>query len=489
MNEIRLHKLISLWLDGAIEDADLKSLTDTLRENETARHIYLAVMSVNAELQNTLDGKRYLDRLISGEEAQKEDSALKLTESGFNDDNSSQKNSRLTWGFLAVVAASLLIGYGLWIPQGGVNGNLAQLGEEEQATSPDSLSIGFLTNVIPSSEKCHWYVEHAQRREARSYRSGDIIRVIQGRLELHYASGIQVQLESPAAYQLISPMKARMLLGRLTAEVSESGKGFSVYTPRATVVDLGTRFGVEVNDDGATDVIVFKGEVDVESYAQNAEESTAQRLQMGEAVRFDAGGTASRIVYINNRSFTQSLPNDPPSPVIIAEVRDNIERTSSVRNYYEIVHEGMQEDALAFVDREAHQWNGLDEKGIPDYLLGADYVKTFNSDKFNKDIAVSVKLAVPSRLYILFDDRLPVPEWLQNGFRDTGDNIGMDTGPYFTNGQWHNKTPPGVGPGESVEDTLSVWVKEVAEPGTVYLGSTEAPKSEPNMYGIVAARL
>jgi hypothetical protein len=170
---------------------------------------------------------------------------------------------------------------------------------------------------------------------------------------------------------------------------------------------------------------------------------------------------------------------------VISEVHDNIERMSTL-NYYEIVHQGMREDALAFVDREAHQWNGVDATGMPAYLVGGDYVKTFNNDKFNHEIRVAVKLAVPAHLYVLFDNRLPIPRWLQEGFRDTGDDIGLDTGPFFSKGAWQNKTPPGVGPGVSVEDTFSVWVKVVPEPGTVFLGSTEAPVLEPNMYGIVA---
>jgi hypothetical protein len=149
----------------------------------------------------------------------------------------------------------------------------------------------------------------------------------------------------------------------------------------------------------------------------------------------------------------------------------------------------MREDARAFVDRIAHEYNGVDERGMPGYLIGGDYVKTFNNDKVNHDIRIEVTVAVPARLFILLDDRLEPPEWLRDGFQNTGDKIGVDVGPFFSKGQWHNKTPPGVGPGMSVEDTLSVWVREVTAAGVVRLGATEAPESGPNMYGIVAVPL
>ena len=175
-------------------------------------------------------------------------------------------------------------------------------------------------------------------------------------------------------------------------------------------------------------------------------------------------------------------------PPLITAVRDNIQRNTSW-NYYEIVHSGMREDARAYVDRKAHEWNGIKEQGMPPYLIGGDYVKMFNNDKVVRTIEVQVTVDRPSRLFILFDDRLPIPAWLQKSFRDTGDNIGMDVGPFVTKGHRHTHAQPGVGPGASVDDILSVWVRDIKTPGTVVLGSTEAPVEGPNMYGIVAVPL
>ncbi len=470
MDEVRLRRLISLWVDEAIDSDEMSALAETLKESEQARRIYLVAMGINAELHNSATGQRYLDQVMISDKT-----TIPILSP------SRKSPSLLRWGSLAL-AASLLVASVIW--------GTTRLLEHDVAFQPlnqGTESVEIRAEVVNRSEDCRWYVEHAERNGGQSFRSSDILRVTQGKLEIRYANGVKVFLEAPAAYQLISEMKSRMLLGQLTAEVSELGKGFSVITPRATVIDLGTKFSVNVNDDGATDVVVFKGEVDVDYRADNIEDSKAQRLQMGEAVRLDAAGTASRIVSITNHAFSESK-GESQRPVIIAQVRDNIDRMSSL-NYYEIVHQGMCEDALAFVDREAHQWNGVDESGMPPYLIGGDYVKMFNNDKFNHEIRVNVKLTFPANLYVLFDNRLPVPEWLRNGFRDTGDDIGMDAGPFFSKGARHNETPPGIGPGLSVEDTFSVWVKEVSVPGNIYLGSTEAPELEPNMYGIVAVPL
>jgi len=330
--------------------------------------------------------------------------------------------------------------------------------------------------------------------QAKSYRfrPGDVIGVTSGKLNLLYSHGSTVVLHSPAAYQLISDKKALLLGGCLTASVPEAGIGFSVITPRATVVDLGTDFGVEVNNDSTTDVVVFKGKVDVVYHDQRID---SQRLHIGEGVHLDATGTASRIVSIANSTYSiQPLP-EPSRPVVITEVRDNIERDSSL-HYYEIVHGGMGEDVLTYVDRR-HEYNGITQEGIPSYLVGGDYVKTFNSDKVNRDIRLNVILAAPARLYILFDDRLTTPVWLRDGFRDTGDDIGMERGDSFIDGERHyGKAVLNVGPGNGVDDIYSVWVRDVPHPGVVALGSLSLSEAEVelkalgfSMYGIVAIPL
>lgn len=470
MSEVKIQKMISSWLDGAISLEEKSELEQLLQADPNARRIYLQQMSVHAELCSLEAANEYFDSINRSNGKQVEQVTPAAKKQTFS--------SRNMWPL--AMAVGLLLAIGLW--QGVVRwqGTPAQTVAE----------LRILDSVQPVSDDCAWYVEQAKREHVDSYIAGDVIRVTKGKLELRYRHGTKVVLHAPAAYELLSKMKARMVLGRLTATVTEAAKGFSVVTPRATVIDLGTQFGVEVNSDTSTDVVVFKGEVDVD-YSDQTDKVSAQRLRMGEAVHLDAIGTASRIVSVNGRSYSDDDLESLSRPAVISEVHDNIERNSSMMSYYEIVHQGMREDALAFVDRVAHEWNGIDASGMPAYLLGADYVKTFNSDKFNQDIEVNVKLDIPCKLYVLFDDRLPTPAWLERDFEDTGDDIGLDNGPFKTVGKkgWHNKGPSGVGAGESVEDTLSVWVKVVSEPGVVFLGSTEAPKSEPNMYGIVAAPL
>ena len=60
------------------------------------------------------------------------------------------------------------------------------------------------------------------------------------------------------------------------------------------------------------------------------------------------------------------------------------------------------------------------------FLVGGDYVMTFNEDKTVTELELTVELAQPANLYILIDNRVPPPEWLTRDFIDTNADVGLD---------------------------------------------------------------
>jgi hypothetical protein len=405
------------------------------------------------------------------------------------EDEAKQKRSRSRFRPLtiaAALAASLALAMILGIPA-----NPPMPIQSEQARLEAAVPPAVLAEVVLETTDCEWSLDHHTDAPRGAIRSGDMIRVAKGKMRLNYSNGVVLTLHGPALFEVISDMRGRALLGRLTAKIAKGAEGFSVLTPRATVIDLGTELGIEVDDAGATDVVVFEGSVDLNYRLQDGGAELQRRLFTGEAMRLDPYGTISRIVSISNQRFSDDLltsVSESPQEAIISSVRDNIQRETAW-NYYEIVRGGMGEDARAYVDRQSHEWNGLDESGMPAYLIGGDYVKTFNNDKCRKDIEIIVTIDAPCKMYILLDDRISPPQWLRDSFRDTGDKIGIDGGPWIYNGVLSQGVTAGVGPGVSVDDKLSVWVRTVESPGPVRLGATETPHDDLNMYGIVAVPL
>jgi hypothetical protein len=174
---------------------------------------------------------------------------------------------------------------------------------------------------------------------------------------------------------------------------------------------------------------------------------------------------------------------------VIVSVTDNL-KSSDTAKYYRVVARGFREDCQAYVDRQ-HQWNGLDDRGIPPFLSRGDYVMTFNDDKTQHNLRIAVELAQPSRLYLLIDDRAELPSWLTGEFTDTGWDVGFDEG--FADVE---AVETAVGAGRSIDQVFSVWSQDVTTASTVLLGSLqqEETASPPRevlraMYGIVATPL
>ena len=130
--------------------------------------------------------------------------------------------------------------------------------------------------------------------------------------------------------------------------------------------------------------------------------------------------------------------------------------------------------------------------GLPKFLWGGDYVKTFNNDKYTSDLELFVTVDHPCKLYILIDDRVAPPAWLKTAIHKIpGMDIGFDVGPFhrIEDRVLVEDRQPGVGPGVLVDETFSIWECDFDKPQVVHLGSIEADHRYVNMYGIVAVPL
>jgi ferric-dicitrate binding protein FerR (iron transport regulator) len=309
------------------------------------------------------------------------------------------------------------------------------------------------------------------------------IRCASGVLKLAFDCGAVATLEGQTDLRLLSGTQLQVIRGRITTRVESPLKGFSIETPSTLVVDQGTEFGVEVDSSGQTAVIVFEGLVDLSRAKSTSDPTLIKRLSRGEGMRVGRTGHLSRVVAVNRRSGGDewSTKRSSSQTELIRSVSDNIRGLDSSK-YYQIVPHGLEDDQPAYVDRP-HQWNGLDSRGIPEFLRGADYIKTFNDDKWTKNLEISVELGGAATLYVLFDDREETPAWLSSRFIDTGVNIGLDEA------QWHPATGPGVidkGAGRSIDNIFSIWKCELDRAGSIQLGGISAGVAGRAMYGIAA---
>ena len=148
-----------------------------------------------------------------------------------------------------------------------------------------------------------------------------------GRGRTGVPGGARVCIEGPAEFAPRSGGRVELNCGRLVAYVPAQARGFTVNTPTAEVIDLGTEFGVEVNRQGRTDLVVIKGQVEVKPVAKDAAPARrGQRVVAGQAVRVAADDRTPTPVEFNPAKF--------------AAVRETIAATSVAKETNESFGQG-----------------------------------------------------------------------------------------------------------------------------------------------------
>lgn len=456
--------------EGSLTAEQSDELSELLGASDAARDEYWRLVAVHSELQWELGGKR-------GPEPGSETPMVAAAEAVAAIERAEASASRRAGvrglGWFALAACLMLSGaLGLWSagPREGAEATVA------------SRPIGQIVPLVASSS---WSCGRPGA-DNTTLVAGDTLCLDEGAVDLRLDTDTVAMLEAPAIVQAISADRFRLIRGGLKVEVADGAEGFTVETESAEVIDLGTVFSVSVAS-GATDLVVFDGEVDL--MVANSPDRTGEgpkRFTAGEAVQVSKNGTLSRIVQVR-----QSRGDDP----VITSVRDDSVREDFWR-FYEIVPGGMQEDAAAFVDRP-HQWNGPRGRRLPEYLLDGDYVKTFNDDKVARDLEIELALSQPAVLYVLLDTRVSPPGWLLADFEETGDRVGVDEA-HVPHASASSKTRDlASGPGASIDRLHSVWKREFPQGGVVTLGpngdltddSLSGVEALANMYGIVAVPL
>jgi hypothetical protein len=145
--------------------------------------------------------------------------------------------------------------------------------------------------------------------------AGRKISIEQGIAQIKFESGAAIVVQGPAAIELRSANSVALRSGSLTADVPAAARGFEVYTPHATVVDLGTRFGVAC-ETKQTEVEVFSGIVLLRPDAGAANRPQELRLAAHEAARITgtpgAGPMQMAPIAAGSRNFVQSVDDCYP---------------------------------------------------------------------------------------------------------------------------------------------------------------------------------
>ncbi len=131
-----------------------------------------------------------------------------------------------------------------------------------------------------------------------------------GVIKIEFDYGAEVVIEGPSEFVLEAADGLTLRSGRLHAYVPGRSKGFSVDTPMASIIDLGTEFAVKVDFDGASEVHMFKGKASLIPGAKGEASGNSQILTVDQARRVDSAGTVNEIA-VRENDFVRDIDSQP----------------------------------------------------------------------------------------------------------------------------------------------------------------------------------
>ena len=153
------------------------------------------------------------------------------------------------------------------------------------------MSVGSSQESVPTARLvemtgCFWESQSLQVGD--TLQEGHRILLKSGLLKIAFTGRAEVILEGPVDFTVISEKSAELRYGRVSANVFDAGKGFTIDAPGMRVLDLGTQFGFNVENDGQGEVHVFKGEVEVKLKEKDGRASHSRLLTTHRAAALDS---------------------------------------------------------------------------------------------------------------------------------------------------------------------------------------------------------
>jgi hypothetical protein len=494
---------------GEASPEDLQRVTRAIRENPNLRDAMLDALAMDAMLREYHDC-RQVDPSIVDPKLLDTSPEESIVPRSFQPNPSLSSWPRLVPWFAtaAILAASLMLGWRWLVPAN------PQLTSQRTGSIETNTDAAEKLDLLPSPQLQKVWVEilaatGQSPEDQQPWQRGDRFHLDRldwrGDLaQVKLDSGVVLTLHGPTRASFESAMAMRLHEGQMTAEVSQDAQGFQVLTESTEVVDFGQRFGMRTDSSGQTDVVVLDGPLQIRPAKKTsganrpARNATARsngsptghertdrwtQLQSGDAVRMQTRREGmerlARLRVSRDAKSWQLMTADATDR--IADVDDNMGKDQTHR-FYGIVRGGMEEGSRPFSDRPGVIFTSTPGQRFPECLEGADLVKTFWTERGNRDFEIRLQLRQPSTIYLLVDQRRTQLDWLRRDFRDTGHRLQLTP-----LAQWrsieNNPSRPVV--------VYEVWSRRVERAGVVVLGPPmqRGLKGGAPMYGIAVGPL
>lgn len=287
--------LIETLINGDISVEDHERLQKLLKKNPEARAVFRERMDLEASLRTWAT-----EDLLPASEAESARRATRAASSHSQRGGARQRRSTIAVIVIAVAGIALLrVGPWLADPEQLATDDVPP--GQNDLTQPAAEFVG----IVRQQESCEWGA--GLSLAAGQLQTGSLS-LISGAAELSFDSGTDVVLEAPCELVVESSNSARLLAGNVVVNVTELSNGFTLYTPEAEILDLGTEYAVAL-DEVSTEVHVFDGSVIWKPDIDGTD--VEDRIETGEARLYSRSDpTTPKRIPFGQRQFVRRIETD-----------------------------------------------------------------------------------------------------------------------------------------------------------------------------------
>ncbi len=263
--------LINRYIDGLASEHEVAQLNEILRLDAQSRQMFAEHLNLDSALAESAAG-------LPGKQAAIEH-ILQLNQQALF-------SNAIAYSISAASFAIVLsIGTWLWL----ANSTRSPVAAMQVVSDSDS-SEKSVSSVADFVDEAGAKFATDRGPIGRKFEPGDY-ELVGGVAQLRFALGAELIFSAPARWTILDSMHVRVEYGKLRAIVPPSAKGFSIMTPDAEYIDLGTEFALGVDQSaGASDLYVFDGQVNV---ANKTSKQVMQEVFEGESNRYCHGVVAT----------------------------------------------------------------------------------------------------------------------------------------------------------------------------------------------------
>lgn len=224
----------------------------------------------------------------------------------------SRRASMLAW---AAIAAFLLVtGTAYWRASGNPpHGHVADADKRDKPAAQDAaaefnreIEDSPVVATVTRLEHCAWTSSQTTLQYGQQLAEGTQVTLQSGMVRVTFESGAEALLEGPCDFIVDNAMHGTIRSGRVSVTAPKRAYGFRIRSPNAEVIDLGTEFGVTVDEGGNSEVHVFSGEVLSRSIDKQGEQlGELFRVTANNALKFAALDELPSKIASDNSLFAQ----------------------------------------------------------------------------------------------------------------------------------------------------------------------------------------